>query len=330
MKLSVVTTLYYSEDYVQEFYKRTLRSIGKITDDYEFIFVNDGSPDGSLLEVLAIQNADPRITVVDLSRNFGHHKAIMTGLRFAKGDYVFLIDSDLEESPELLETYWAEMQNNLLLDVVYGIQACRKGRWFERLSGSLFYKFFGLLTDINYPHNSLTARLMKSNYVRDVTSFKETEFDIWGIFVLTGYNQHPVTVSKGDKGRSTYNFYRKLQMAIEMVTSCSNRPLYLIFVIGCLVSFFSILNVTKVIFEKYYYSIEENGWTSTIASIWLIGGVIILLQGVMGIYLSKLFLEIKSRPYGIIKKIHSGDCATADRFQINAGGNYQEINPLES
>lgn len=330
MKISIVTTLYYSEDYVQEFYTRVKNSVSNITSEYEFIFVNDGSPDDSLINVLELQKTDPRITAVDLSRNFGHHKAIMTGLRFAKGDFVFLIDSDLEESPELLTTYWAEMKGNPSLDVVYGIQKNRKGRWFERLSGSLFYSFFGLLTDINYPQNSLTARLMKARYVQDVTSFKETEFDIWGIFVLTGYNQQAVTVSKGDKGRTTYNLFRKLQMAIEMVTSCSSRPLYMIFVIGCLVSFFSILNVIRVVFQKYYYAIEENGWTSTIASIWLIGGVIILLQGIIGIYMSKLFLEIKNRPYGIVKKLYKADSATTPPFDHTADVNIQELNAIEN
>jgi len=329
MKISIVTTLYYSQDYVQEFYTRVQHSVSKISSEYEIIFVNDGSPDGSLLKVLEIQKVDPRVTAVDLSRNFGHHKAIMTGLRFATGNYVFLIDSDLEESPELLETYWATMHENPSFDVVYGIQKKRKGRLFERISGSLFYWFFGLLTDINYPQNSLTARLMKARYVQDVTSFKETEFDIWGIFVLTGYNQQAVTVSKGDKGRTTYNLYRKLQMAIEMVTSCSNRPLYLIFVIGCMISFFSILNVIRVVFEKYYYAIEENGWTSTIASIWLIGGVIILLQGIIGIYLSKLFLEIKNRPYGIVRKLYQEEATSTPLFQPAVDGNHQELNAIE-
>jgi putative glycosyltransferase len=304
MKLSVVTTLFYSEDYVQEFYARVQVCASKFTSDFEIIFVNDGSPDKSLQRVLDLQKADPRITAVDLSRNFGHHKAMMTGLRIARGDYVFLIDSDLEEDPELLETYWGVMQLDAAIDVVYGVQARRKGGWFERLSGALFYKLFGLLTDLNYPHNSLTARLMKANYVREVTNFSEREFDIWGIFVLAGYNQHPVTVSKGNKGRTTYSLYRKLKMAIEMITSCSDRPLYYIFFVGCLISFFSLLHVAYVVFNKYYYAIEENGWASTIASIWLVGGIIILLQGITGIYLSKMFLEIKNRPYGIIRRLY--------------------------
>ncbi len=317
MKISTVTTLYYSQDYIQEFYTRVRNSVTKITSDYEIIFVNDGSPDGSLQKVLELQKTDPRVTAVDLSRNFGHHKAIMTGLRVAKGDYVFLIDSDLEESPELLETYWAEMQKNQAIDVVYGIQEVRKGGWFERISGTLFYKFFGLLTDVNYPHDSLTARLMKADYVKDVTSFTEREFDIWGIFVLTGYNQQTVTVSKGSKGSSTYNLYRKLRMAIDMITSLSNRPLYLIFVLGCLISFFSLLNVFYIIFQKFYFHIND-GWASTIASIWMVGGVIILLLGIIGIYLSKLFLEIKNRPYGIIRKLYTTEPEKSARYQTMA------------
>src|SRR5215213_8942298 len=99
MKLSVVTTLYYSQSFIEEFYTRTLNSILAITTDYEIVFVNDGSPDASLERVLAIQSKDPHVVIVDLSRNFGHHKAMMAGLHHASGDYIFLIDSDLEEAP---------------------------------------------------------------------------------------------------------------------------------------------------------------------------------------------------------------------------------------
>jgi hypothetical protein len=153
MDLSIVTTLYYSSPYLEEFYARTCAAAEQITDDYEIILVNDGSPDDSLDVALSLFERDDRVKVVDLSRNFGHHKAVMTGLAHARGDLVFKIDCDLEEEPELLGEFYAEMIKDPSVDVVYGVQQRRKGGPFERLSGSLFYRLFNLLSDHPVPSN---------------------------------------------------------------------------------------------------------------------------------------------------------------------------------
>ncbi len=305
MKLSLVTTLYYSQAYILEFYNRSVTSIRSITHNYEIIFINDGSPDASLERVLALQKNDPNVVLVDLSRNFGHHKAIMTGLQFASGDYVFLIDVDLEEDPELLELYWKEMQRSAGTDVVFGIQKQRKGSFFERVSGKLFYKTFSLLANIDYPHDTLTARLMTQQYVKNVTSFGEKELDIWGIFVLTGFNQKGVYVTKGSKGTSTYTLKKKLKMAIETITSFSSRPLYLIFSLGFFMIITAFINILFIVYNKIRYGVALEGWASIMTAIWLVGGIIIFQLGVIGIYLSKMFQEIKNRPFSIIKNVYA-------------------------
>ncbi|MBI5664356.1 MAG: glycosyltransferase family 2 protein, partial [Nitrospirae bacterium] len=144
MKLSIVTTLYYSEPYIAEFYERISTAAQRITDDYELILVNDGSPDESLSAALALYEKDKRVIVIDFAKNFGHHKAIMTGLSYAQGDYVFLIDSDLEEQPENLDLFWNELHAAPNIDVVYGTQYKRKGGWFEKITGNIFYKLFNI------------------------------------------------------------------------------------------------------------------------------------------------------------------------------------------
>jgi len=312
MKLSVVTTLYYSQDYVREFYQRTVDCIRKITDDYEIIFVNDGSPDRSLQRVLELQRTDHNVLLVDLSRNFGHHKAIMTGLRFSKGDYVFLIDVDLEEDPELLELFWAESRKTADLDVVFGVQKERKGGFFERVSGRIFYALFSLLANIEYPHDTLTARLMTKRYVANVISFRETELDIWGVFVLTGFNQKGVYVTKGSKGTTTYTLKKKLKMAIDTITSFSSRPLYLIFLFGVFIIIAAFANILLIVYKKILYGVAVEGWASLLTSIWLVGGIIIFLLGLIGIYLSKIFTEIKNRPFTIVREVYGREPAAAD------------------
>ena len=138
MKLSVVTTLYNSTSYIQEFHERITNSVQKITEDYELVFVNDGSPDDSLARVLEIHRTDPRVKVVDFSRNFGHHKAILAGLGQARGNLVFLIDSDLEEDPDLLLQFYEFLSENPEYDVVYGYQGKRKGGLIREIRGGYF------------------------------------------------------------------------------------------------------------------------------------------------------------------------------------------------
>jgi len=307
MKISVVTTLYHSSSYIHEFYNRCLACVKKTGLDYEFVFVNDGSPDDSLQKVLALSDSDKNIVTIDLSRNFGHHEAIMTGLKCCSGDYIFLIDCDLEEEPELFDLFWAKIQEDPSWEVVYGVQTKRKGGLFERISGALFYNIISKLTSIDYPANSLTARVMTKRYVEAVVQYKETELEIWGIFVLSGFRQLAIPVTKGFKGSTTYTLWRKLGMAVDAITSLSNRPLYLAFIIGLLCFVFSCINVGVIVYKKLFLDVDIEGWASTVASIWLVGGMILFVLGIFGVYLSKMFNEIKARPLSIIRKIYRHD-----------------------
>src|SRR6266850_5035889 len=166
MRLSIVTTLYRSAPYLEEFCQRAQQAAQKITPDYEIILVNDGSPDDSLAQAIKLHERHPRISVIDLSRNFGHHRALMAGLTQAQGEKVFLIDSDLEEEPEWLETFNTAMTEGI--DVVYGVQNHRKGAWFERVSGAIFYRLFNWLAEVPIPTNAVTARLMTRQYVKSL------------------------------------------------------------------------------------------------------------------------------------------------------------------
>lgn len=156
IKLSIVTTLYHSSLYIYEFYKRITLAAEKITPSYEIIFVNDGSPDDSLAKAIKLLAQDKRIKIIDLSRNFGHYQAVMTGLELAQAENIFLIDSDLEESPEWLVDFWQEITAHPDLDAVYGVQKHRKGNWFEKISGKIFYYLFNKLSTVKIPINVLT------------------------------------------------------------------------------------------------------------------------------------------------------------------------------
>jgi putative glycosyltransferase len=302
VKLSIVTTLYKSAPFVREFYARAVAAAERFTPDFELIFVNDGSPDDAFAQVLGLYRSDPRVVGVDLSRNWGHHKAMMTGLAFARGEHVFLIDSDLEEDPAILAQFAAEMERRGC-DVVYGVQAERKGGWFERRAGSLFWWLFNRLSPVAIPPNMTTARLMTRRYVKNLLRFRERELFIAGLWLMTGFEQVPVTVSKGSRGGTSYTLGRRLSAMVNSITSFSNAPLVAIFHFGVAISFFAFCYLVYLTLKWGFLEEPVLGWTSVIASIWLLGGLIISFLGVIGIYLSKVFSEAKRRPYTVIRKV---------------------------
>lgn len=305
MKISIVATLYQSAPYIAEFHQRASAAARQLAgEDYEIVLVNDGSPDNSLDLAVQLTESDSHVVVVDLSRNFGHHKAMMTGLAHAKGERVLLIDSDLEEEPECLIAFAEQMQSERC-DVVYGVQEQRKGGWFERWSGQWFYRFFKALTGLALPENIVTARLMTRRYVDALLRHEEREVFMAGLWHITGFDQRPQIVKKHSTSESTYTFRRKMSLLVNSVTSFSNAPLVGIFYIGVSISLFAILYIGFLAIHWLFLAKPLSGWTSVMASVWLLGGMIISFIGVVGIYLSKIFSETKQRPYTIVRQIYA-------------------------
>lgn len=305
MKLSIVTTLYQSAPYIEEFHRRASEAAAsRFGEGYEIVMVNDGSPDESLERAVALTRTDPKVVVIDLSRNFGHHKAMMTGLSHARGEFIFLIDSDLEEDPEFLQPFMAQMEREDC-DVVYGVQEKRKGGWLERWTGQWFYSLFRLLTGLALPQNVLTARLMTRRYVEALVQHREREIFIAGLWHITGFAQSPQTVRKHSTSQTTYTFRRKVSIVVNSVASFSHAPLAGIFYLGLLISAAASMYAAYLVFQWAFLVKPLSGWTSVMASIWLLGGMIISFIGIVGIYLSKIYSESKQRPYTIIRKIYA-------------------------
>lgn len=303
MKLSIVTTLYYSAPYLAQFHTRMCATAECITQDFEIIYVNDGSPDDSLNMALSLYEQDKRVKVIDLSRNFGQHKAMMTGLAHSGGDFVFLIDSDLELAPELLTDFYTVFQQNQV-DVVYGVQDKRQDPLFDRLSARSFYFFFNLLSSDSLPVNLTIVRLMSRRYVLALVEHQERELLIGGLWQITGFQQQPMLIRKLSKGKTTYNISKRVTILINAVTSFSNRPLVLIFYLGLLISVLAGFGAFYLLVQRLFFGVYLVGWPSLIVSIWLLGGLTIMCLGIIGIYLSKIFIEIKQRPYTIIRQIY--------------------------
>lgn len=303
MRLSVVSTLYRSRATLEAFYARASAAAARATPDWEIVLVNDGSPDDSLAVALNLVARDSRVRVVDLSRNFGHHKAMMTGLGYATGDLVFLVDCDLEEPPELLGGFLERLRGDAA-DVVYGVQAARRGGLFERLSGWLYFKVFNWLSDVPIPVNLVTVRLMTRRYVDALLLHRERETIIAGLWAITGFRQVPVTVTKGENTGTSYSLRRKITILVNSVTSFSDRPLVAIFYLGVAIGTLASLAAVYLVVQRLFFGVALPGWPSLIVSVWMLGGLMLASLGIIGIYVSRIFIETKQRPYTIVRQVH--------------------------
>lgn len=306
MNISVVTSLYQSSPYIRQFYDKLTKSILSTLSDYEIIFVNDGSPDDSLALVLQLQQEDSRVKVVDLSRNFGHHQAMMAGIAQAKGDCVCLIDCDLEESPESLAVLYEEYcRGGEELDMVYGVQRSRKGGWFEQISGRVFFSLLNHKAPVRITENLLTIRVMSRRYVNALLQYCESELYLGGVFSLVGFKQKAIAVEKSYRGVTSYSLSKRVELMVNAMTSFSSLPLRWIFYSGFSIASASFVGGIYLVLRKFMYDdMIDAGWTSLIVSIWFIGGLLLLAVGAIGIYIAKIFNEVKHRPNYLVRKVY--------------------------
>lgn len=310
MKLSIVATLYRSAPHLREFHRRAMAAGEAIAPAVEMILVNDGSPDESLEVALAIQAEDPRVVVLDLARNFGHHLAMMTGLAHAAGDLVFLVDSDLEEPPELLGAFHAKLAGEGW-DVVYGVQRRRRGGFIERVTGEAFFRLTEALADQPLPRNVVTARLMRRDYVRALVAHEDRAFLIAHLWTIAGFRQAPMEIEKLALSPTTYSFRRRLRLAVQHLTTTSTRLLYLIFYGGLLLSLVSVAVMGFYLLRYLSHGVGVAGWTSVFLSVWFFGGLIVMILGILGIYVGNILAEVKRRPYTHLRAVHRAEPARA-------------------
>lgn len=302
VQLSIVATVYSTGEYLQEFCERCFRAAeqaGYTPTAVEMVLVIDGCPKNGLEAALAVRQTDSRIRIIELSRNFGHHRAMYIACQEARGENVFLIDSDLEESPEWLKDF-TELAQSKKADMVYGVQKKRKGGWFEAISGELFYTLFNFLSERPIPKNMVTARLMTKHFVNHLLKFRDKEPFFFGLCESTGFKQQACYVTKVSSSPTTYTFRKKLQLAITSVISYSAKPLMYISYFGLIITLVSLCYVAWLISDYFISGTAPLGWPSIVASIWLVGGITTMSLGIIGIYISKIYKETKDRPTAII------------------------------
>ncbi len=306
MRLSIVATLYNSAPFLDEFVTRCVASAEKVTSDFEFLLIDDGSPDASLANALYLAQNEPRIKIVELSRNFGHHAAMLAGLAHACGDLIFLLDSDLEEPPELLDSF-LEIMRHEDADVVFGVHDRSQGSWFRRWSGRTFWKIFNMLSDVKAEPNRCAISLMTRQYAEALSALPERNVSLVGLFAWPGFKQIPVRIERRiRREKSTYTPRKRMSLFAKSIIDFSAKPLVAIFYFGLIIAALAFATAFYFIVAKIMNpDAVEAGFTAIIVSIWLVGGIIISVLGIVGIYVSQLYIEAKGRPRTIVRKIHS-------------------------
>ena len=298
VELSIVTSIYEAATYVEAFYARMRAAALALGVAYEFVFVNDGSRDESLQVLRRLQTQDARVVVVDLSRNFGQHRALWAGLKEARGAHVFVIDADLEEAPEHVVLFWQQLHASGA-DMVFAAQKSRNGPLWTRVTGGVFYALVEAAVDFPVVKNVLMMRLMRRHYVDAILQFQERDPRLTIIAYIAGFRTECIPIEKRYKGFSTYSFNKKLREACDYMVGISSAPLYWLLYAALAVLGMDVL---------WGLGLEAFGVRRLLPWIfWGMGcvtGVLMLCIGVAAVYLARVLLEARQSPLLLVRAVY--------------------------
>lgn len=315
IKLSVVIPIYNESKIISELHQRLIKTINLIevelnilANEMEIIFVNDGSKDDSLSQLISLTKTNIHYKVVNFSRNFGHQKAVTAGIDVSKGEHVVLIDADLQDPPEfIIDLYKKQLEG---YDVVYAVRNKRKGEsLFKTATAKVFYRLLFKMTDIKIPVDTGDFRIMRRNVVDVLKQMPETHRFIRGMVSWVGFKQVGLEYERQERfaGETKYPFKKMFVFAIDALTSFSTAPLKLASYFGFFVSLIGLLGIVWVLFTKFFTDSNISGWSSLMVTVLFMGGVQLLTLGIIGQYIGRISEESKTRPLYIIENIYSNN-----------------------
>ncbi len=299
--VSVVAPVYDEEILLPEFYRRTIAALEQLQVPFELILVNDGSHDSSGTIMDRIHEADPRVKVIHFSRNFGHQIAITAGTDHATGQSVAVIDSDLQDPPEVIIDMFRKWQEGF--QVIYGVRAQREGETaFKRFTASMFYRLIRRITNINLPLDTGDFRLMDQRVVAAMSKMREHHRFMRGLSVWVGFKQTGVKYNRDARsaGITKYPFRKMLRFALDAITSFSYLPLQLATYTGFAIAGLSAIAMIIAIVLRLANSDIFYGQATTLVSVLFLGGIQLIFLGIIGEYLGRIYDEVKRRPLYIV------------------------------
>jgi dolichol-phosphate mannosyltransferase len=305
--LSIVSPVYRAEKIIPQLVQRISENAEKITSNYEIVLVEDGGPDGSWDVMEKLASANDRIVAIKLSRNFGQHYAITAGLDHVRGEWVVVMDCDLQDVPEEIPALYRKAQEGF--DVVLARRAARKDAVLKKLFSAAFYRTLGYLTGSDQDESVANFGIYHNKVIRAVIGMRESIRYFPTMIKWVGFRTTKLDVVHDHRadGKSTYNLRKLLRLATDIILAYSDKPIRIMVRIGLLISLTSFLFALRTFYLWLNNSIEIMGYTSLIISIWLLSGLIISTLGIVGLYVGKTFEGVKKRPIYIVDKIiHHG------------------------
>ena len=301
---SVVIPAYNEQEVIKVTYDRLTKVMKEMGESYELIFINDGSKDSTAELIAEFCENDSSVKLINFTRNFGHMPAISAGMEHAKGQAIFVIDADLQDPPEVFPEMAAKWKEGY--HVVYGKRTKRKGESaFKKLTAKIFYRFLRRMTSVDLPSDTGEFRLIDRKVCDAVNNLPEKSRYIRGLVSWVGFKQIPVEYVREERfaGVTKYPFRKMLAFAMDAVTSFSHKPLKLATGLGFSISFISFLYILYVIYQRYFTDRTVDGWASTIAAILFTQGIVLMILGLMGEYIGRIYKELQNRPNYIIQEI---------------------------
>lgn len=305
MRLSVVSPVYKGEKYLVELVNRIELTLKKITTDFEIILVDDSSPDKSW-QIIKDNFANYEyLKAIKLSRNFGQHNAITAGLEIATGDFIIVIDCDLQDTPEEILSLYEEVNKGY--DIVYAMRSVRNDTFFQRFFSYLFYRVLAYLTGFNHDEKIANYGIYRKNVIESVLSMRESIRFLPVMLHWVGFHSSKLEVRHNARdGVSSYNMKKRIDLALDVILSYSEKPLRMFIKLGVIISFTTLIVSLYYFYKWFLGDIRVLGYASLIISIWFLSGVIILVLGVLGLYIGKIFKDVQRRPIYIVKERLNG------------------------
>ena len=299
-KLSVVIPILNEETLIEELINRVTLNCEKITNDYEVIIVDDGSLDRTWLKISDASKLNKKIKGLKFSRNFGHHYALTAGLHETIGEWVVVMDGDLQDRPEVIPDLYQESQKGY--DVVFVSRKNRPEKIYYRTLQKIFYWFLKSLSGLNFDSSQANFSIISRKVVDAFKSFPENARFYGSTIMWLGFKRSKIFADHGKRlsGKPSYTFRKRLRLASDIILSFSERPLKFAIGVGVILSTISILVATWIIYAAITWGYSVTGWTSLIFSIFFFSGVILVFLGIIGIYLGRVFQEVKRRPLYVV------------------------------
>ena len=313
MDISVVIPVYGCRGALQQLHERLTITLNKITSDYEIILVNDACPQNSWEEIEKICNVDKKVKGINLARNFGQIKAITAGLDISKGEYIVVMDCDLQDRPEGILELYSKLQEGY--DIVFARRLNRKDNIITKTLSKAFYKVYNYFSDGNYDASICNFNISRRIVIDNYCKMREQNRAFTIFLKWLGFKSTVIDVEhdKRAEGKSSYNLRKKIKMAVSFITSQSNKPLYFSIYIGMISALFSLIAIVYCLCNYFIAGNIPSGWTSVFISIYLMSGILLIVLGMIGIYIGNIFEEAKHRPLYVIREILNEDKKKEDK-----------------